>query len=70
MVREISASSLITSSRGRCARVAAAILATALLSGCGVKGPLKLPTPTPATATTGTPAAAAGAGAADNARQP
>jgi predicted small lipoprotein YifL len=55
--------------RLRGARLATAILLVVTLAGCGVKGPLRLPSAAPA-ATTGAPATDASAGTPDATRKP
>lgn len=68
MVREFPPAP-IHSRRARGALLAMAILVVATLAGCGVKGPLRLPSAAPA-ATTGAPATDASAGTPDATRKP
>jgi predicted small lipoprotein YifL len=68
MVREFPPAP-IRSRRARGALLVTAILAVGTLAGCGVKGPLRLPSAAPA-ATTGAPAADASGGTPDTPRKP
>jgi predicted small lipoprotein YifL len=68
MVREFTPAP-IRSRRARGALLAATIFVAATLSGCGVKGPLKLPSAAPA-ATPGAPTADVSAGTPDAPRKP